>query len=103
MNVPKIEVQPAPGIVLVRVGRENIKKGSMVSVSRRGFLKPCRDGEHFIGTAISGLPRGKSVEFEPMTSRLAYPSISGVELSAISASFIPKEFVSEKILPRVKR
>ncbi len=81
------------------VGRKHIWIGQRVALSRRGFLKPAGPSEYIIGSAISKLPRGKKVELKG--SQFAYPSYDRAIMTYISCSYVPQEYISEKVFPKI--
>jgi len=70
----------------IKVGRENIKAGSLLSQSRLGNLKPAKPGEDIMGTAWTDLPAGKMADMD-QKGKAVYPGYVDRELTNISVGY----------------
>jgi len=83
-----------------KVGKKHIHRGMYVTISKRGLLKPAGPDDYLVGKAMTHLPSGDDLvilEYGHELRSLRYPC---PKLARIANSFLPVEYVSEKMLPK---
>lgn len=84
----------------LKVG-ETIKcAGQLIALSKRGNIKPRRDGDLSIGISNTKLIRGRFA-FTVNGNDNIWTSVS--PLTQVSISYFRPEFISDKIFPRINK